>query len=216
MLSDHPELAADRANAYYWNFLPPAELEKLLSLYHTVSKKTLRISKTFGIEGKKLLTPDDDYEALKDFNSQYEGKTSGEETIALAYQELMAANPNYEEDVTSLPKKMFSGVISSGKKGYFFCYELPIKRVDGSWSNGDGMYRWYLLDEESGTVIQHPYDIWNAIKCNDSEPRVFTTTEEEFAIKRKTIEDYIRKSYLRVVQAPVGIKPRLVTWMQLN
>ena len=60
MLADHPELAADRANAYYWNFLPPAELEKLLSLYHTVSKKTLRISKTFGIEGKKLLTPDDD------------------------------------------------------------------------------------------------------------------------------------------------------------
>ena len=216
MLADHPELAADRANAYYWNFLPPAELEKLLSLYHTVSKKTLRISKTFGIEGKKLLTPDDDYEALKDFNSQYEGKTSGDETIALAYQELMAANPNYEEDVKSLPKKMFSGVISSGKKGYFFCYELPIKRVDGSWSNGDGMYRWYLLDEESGTVIQHPYDIWNAIKCNDSEPRVFSTTEEEFANKRKTIEDYIRKSYLRVVQAPVGIKPRLVTWMQLN
>ena len=55
LLADHPELSADRENAYYWNFLPPAELEKLLSLYHTVSRKTLRISKTFGIEGKKLL-----------------------------------------------------------------------------------------------------------------------------------------------------------------
>ncbi len=64
LLHDHPELAADRANAYYWNFLPPEELEKLLALYRTVSKKTLRISKTFGIEGKKLLTPEDDYEAL--------------------------------------------------------------------------------------------------------------------------------------------------------
>lgn len=216
LLADHPELAADRANAYYWNFLPPAELEKLLSLYHTVSKKTLRISKTFGIEGKKLLTPDDDYEALKDFNSQYEGKTSGDEIVALAFQELMAVNPNYEEEVKKLPKKMFSGKLSSEKKGYFFCYELPIKHMDGSWSNGDGMYRWYLLDAESGSVLQQPYEIWNAIKCDCSEPRVFTTTEEEFVQKRKTIEDYIKKSYMRVVQAPVGVKPRLVTWIQLS
>ncbi len=216
LLADHPELAAERTNAYYWNFLPPAELEKLLFLYHTVSKKTLRISKTFGIEGKKLLTPDDDYEALKDFNSQYEGKTSGDETVALAYQELINANPNYEEEVKTLPKKMFSGKLSSEKKGYFFCYELPIKRADGSWSDGDGIYRWYLLDVESGTVLQQPYEIWNAIKCDNYEPRVFTTTEEEFAQRRKIIEEYIKKSYMRVVQAPIGIKPRLVTWMQLN
>ena len=31
------------------------------------------VSKKFGIEGKRLLTPDDDYEALKDFHSQDEG-----------------------------------------------------------------------------------------------------------------------------------------------
>lgn len=216
LLADHPELAADRINAYYWNFLPPDELERLLSLYRTVSKKTLRISKTFGIEGKKLLTPDDDYEALKDFNSQYEGKTSNDETIALAYQELMADNSNYEEEVKNLPQKMYSGKRSSDKKGYFFCYELPIKRIDGSWSDGDGMYRWYLLDTESRIVLQQPYEIWTTIKCEKSTPRYFSTTEENFVQKRKIIEDYIKKSYMRVVQAPVGVKPRLVTWMQLN
>jgi hypothetical protein len=69
---------------------------------------------------------------------------------------------------------------------------------------------------ESGTVLQQPYEIWNAIKCDNYEPRVFTTTEEEFAQRRKIIEEYIKKSYMRVVQAPIGIKPRLVTWMQLN
>ena len=36
LLSDHPDLLADRENAYYWNFLPPEELEKLLQLYKTV------------------------------------------------------------------------------------------------------------------------------------------------------------------------------------
>ncbi len=216
LLGDHPELAADRANAYYWNFLPPEELEKLLSLYRTVSKKTLRISKTFGIEGKKLLTPDDDYEALKDFNSQYEGEASNDEIIALAYQELLEANPNYEMEAAGLPKKMFSGKLSLGVRGYFFCYELPTKRIDGSWSNGDGLYRWYVLDAETGTVLQQPYEIWNSIRSKKDEPRVFTASEEEFAEKRKIIENYIKKSYMRAIQAPVGIKPRLVTWMQLN
>lgn len=216
LLSDHPELAADRDNAYYWNFLPPEELEKLLSLYRTVSKKTLRISKTFGIEGKKLLTPEDDYEALKDFNSQYEGEASGDEIIALAYQELLANNPNYESEIALLPKKMFSGKLSENAKGYFFCYELPVKKANGDWSNGDGLYRWYLLDSTSGTVIQQPYEIWNAIKCNLETERLLAVTEETFSEYRKIIESYIKKSYMRAVQAPAGIKPRLVTWMQLN
>lgn len=216
LLHDHPELAADRANAYYWNFLPPEELEKLLALYRTVSKKTLRISKTFGIEGKKLLTPEDDYEALKDFNSQYEGETSGDEMIALEYQKLLSENSGYESVVCDLPRKMFSGKVSSICKGFFFCYELPIKKADGTWSNGDGTYRWYILNNETDTVLQQPFEIWNIIKCCATEPRILNTTEVEFSEKRKIIENFINKSYMRVVQAPIGVKPRLVTWMQIN
>lgn len=49
LLADHNELRNDRDKVYFWNFLPPAELEQLLKLYSTVSQKTLRISKTFGI-----------------------------------------------------------------------------------------------------------------------------------------------------------------------
>lgn len=45
LLADHPELTEDRDNAYYWNFLPPTELEKLLSLYHTVLLDLLFTSK---------------------------------------------------------------------------------------------------------------------------------------------------------------------------
>jgi len=215
LLKDHPELAKDRANAYYWNFLPPTELEQLLSLYHTVSKKTLRISKTFGIEGKKLLTPEDDYEALKEFNSQYEGATSTDEEMALAYQDLLAENPDYENTVSSLPKKMFSGKAVSTRAGYFFCYELPTKRLDGTWSDGDGLYRWYMLDPESGNISEQIYEIWHAIKCSAEEPRKLNTTEDNFGKARKVLDSYIKKTYMRAVQAPLGVKPRLVTWMQI-
>ncbi len=216
LLQDHPEYKEDREKAFYWNFLPPTELEQLLSLYRTVSRKTLRISKTFGIEGKKLLTPEDDYEALKEFNSQYEGATSSDEEMALAYQDLLAANPGYDETVLTLPKKMHSGKKVSTRSGYFFCYELPTKRVDGSWSDGDGLYRWYMVDPATGDIYDQTYEIWKAIQCESDEPRKLTTTEEDFAAVRKKIESYIKKSYMRAVQAPIGVKPRLVTWMQIS
>ena len=32
---------------------------------------------------------------------------------------------------------------------------------------------------------------------------------------QERIEKHIKKSYMRTVQAPMGVKPRLVTWMQL-
>ena len=215
LLADHPELAADRENAYYWNFLPPHELEQLLSLYKTVSKKTLRISKTFGIEGEKLLTPDDEYEALKEFNSHYEGSTSAEEEIALAYQQLLTDNPDYLEQVKDLPRKMFSGKMASTRKGYFFCYELPTKRADGTWSDGDGIYRWYIIDPQTKQVTEDLYEIWTALKCERDESRAFNADEKQFDEMRKAIESHIKKHYLKAIQAPVGKKAKPVTWLQM-
>lgn len=215
LLRDHPELKADRDNIYYWNFLPPAELEQLLSLYSTVSQKTLRISKTFGIEGKQLLTPDDDYDALKDFNSAYEGSESEEEEILLEYQTLMSENPEYEQYVSELPKKIFSGKFSESK-GVFFCYNLPVKNADGTWSNGDGRTVWYTINTDTMDVIDNTYQIWQTIKCDKEEERAVAISAEDFAVYKKKVESFINRTYMRSIQAPVGVKPRLITWMQLT
>lgn len=215
LLNDHPELRKDRINAYYWNFLPPKELEKLLNLYETVSKKTLRISKTFGIEGKKLLRPEDDFDALKEFNSQYEGQTSWDEEMALEYQKLLTLQPNYQEIVATLPRKMYSGKQATTFNGFFFCYELPMKRIDGTWTDGDGWYRWYMLDPETNKIIESTYDIWKAIQCTPEEARKIHTNETNFTSARKVVENYIKKNYMRSIQAPIGVRPKLVTWMEL-
>lgn len=215
LLTDHPELRDDRKNAYYWNFLPPEELENLLNLYKTVSKKALRISKTFGIEGKKLLTPEDDYEALKEFNSQYEGKTSREEEMVLAYRKMLTADPNYPIIVKSLPKKMYSGK-KANCNGYFFCFELPMKTPDGSWSTTEDLCRWYLLDTDSHKVTGNIHDIWSLIKCTSGESRRVVRNINDFTAARKEIEAHITETYMRQVQAPMGVRPRLVTWMELS
>ena len=73
LVADHPEVARSRGKPSFWNFLPPDELNAILTLYTKVTQKTLLISKTLGIEGKRLLTPEDDFAALKEFNHAYEG-----------------------------------------------------------------------------------------------------------------------------------------------
>jgi len=215
LLTDHPDLRADRENVYFWNFLPPDELDELLHLYKTVSQKALRISKTFGIEGKQLLTPDDDYEALKDFNNAYEGVESKDEEILLAYQNLMKDNPDYESIVAGLPKKMFSGRIKCGIKGFFFCYKLPVKNLSGEWDDQEGLCEWYILDTATGSIVVSPYEIWREIITEKTEPRVVTVTAETFAEHKKQIESHIKRTYLRAIQAPIGVNAKLLTWMEL-
>lgn len=109
MVAERPELKETRGKVIFWNFLPPEELDDLLRLYSKVSHKTLRISKVFGIEGRKLLRPEDDFDALKDFDHQYEGTTSVTERMQLEYMKLLQDNPGLEERLSGLPLRVFSG-----------------------------------------------------------------------------------------------------------
>ena len=97
IIADHPNVKKTRGKVHYWNFLPPDALNEILSLYNRVTSKTLVISKVFGIEGKKLLTPEDDYDALKIFNQDYEGTQTPIEKIHLEYQDILQKNPELEE-----------------------------------------------------------------------------------------------------------------------
>jgi hypothetical protein len=216
LLADHPQDISERNTIYFWNFLPPAELESLLALYQRVSQKTLRISKTLGIEGKKLLTPEDDYNSLQEFNAAYEGSASEEEIMALDYQRLILEDPDFIEHVNSFPQKIFSGKDSIINKGFFFCYELPVKYPNGDWAkNGDGFYKWYFLDPSNGDISEKAYSIWQMIKSENDTPRVLSVQNDDFAAVKKQIDAYISKSYMKAIQAPIGVKPRLSAWMQL-
>ena len=44
---------------------------------------------------------------------------------------------------------------------------------------------------------------------------MLTIGEEAFSEAKKKVDSYIKKNYLRLVQAPINEKQRLVTWMQL-
>jgi len=218
LLSDHPDLRAMRGNVYFWNFLPPDELDSLLRLYQRVAHKALRISKIFGIEGSQLLTPQDDFQALKEFNLAYEGQTSPTEEMRLVYRDLLAAHPDLEAKLAEMPLRLFSGKenIATGTKAVFFCYQIPGPDRNGEWSLNTGTAQWFLYEIESKKVIEDPDQINKVIKSEPETVRRCATSQEMLVEVRKEIEKFINKNYLRPRQAPMGQNPVLKAWMELN
>lgn len=223
ILRDHPDQKSVRGTVAYWNFLPPDDLDALLKLYTKVSHKTLRISKTFGIEGRKLLRPDDDFDALKNFNHAYEGEVSSIEGMRLEYQRLCDAHPGLAERLDALPGRVFSGKEhpKPGTAAVFFCYALPASapvaapQGAGEWSTELGTATWYLFDLATGRILEEPADVIDVIRSTPETPRKTAAAPKTLAGIRAAVEKHIKDGYLKQVQAPVGVKPVMKCWMEL-
>ena len=219
LVAEHPHVGPSRGKVSFWNFLPPEELNNILTLYTKVTQKILLISKTLGIEGKKILTPKDDYDPLKEFNQAYEGTRTAVENMHLEYQALLEAYPELESRLRHLPGAVFSGrqCFAKGVRGVFFCYALPaLDREVGEFTEEAGMTRWYLYDLDREVVLNEPGEIVANIRSKPKTPRKCITEEETLLQVRAKIEKHIKNTYLKRVDAPVGVKPSLKCWMELN
>ncbi len=219
LVADHPEVASSRDKVSFWNFLPPDELNAILTLYTKVTQKTLLISKVLGIEGKKLLTPDDDFDALKEFNHAYEGTKTAVEDMHLEYQALLQADPELDSRLKRLPGATFSGRkrVAKGVRGVFFCYALPaLDKEAGEFTEEAGTTSWYLYNLDRDAILAGPGEIVASIRSKPATPRKCTTEENTLVEIRAKIEKHIKNSYLKRIDAPVGVKPSLKCWMELN
>ena len=223
--ADHPEQAALRGRVIFWNFLPPEELNRLLTLYSRVSHKTLRISKTFGIEGGKLLRPDDDYEIVKEFNQDYEGETTLLEALRLELQGLLKGDPALAARLDALPGRVFSGKRhpTPGARGVFFCYRIPhpdhsLAGIDGTipYTEEAGETKWYLYDIAQEKIVEEPTEIIDLLRCVPDTARHCEIDQPTLAEIRAKIEKHVKNTRLKQLQAPIGVKPVLKAWMELN
>ena len=225
ILADHPEQKDLRGTVAYWNFLPPDDLDELLKLYGKVAHKTLRISKTLGIEGKQLLREDDDYEDLRNFSEQYEGQRSPDEDMHLEWQDLLKDNPGLDETVSAYPNGIFSGKqnLKPGTRQVFFCYARPAhdkaaseQSGEDTWTAEAGDVQWYLYDVASGDIREDAPRIVGSIRAAPETPRATQMDQPKLSDIRALVEKHIAKTFLRKVQAPLGVKPVLKAWMELN
>lgn len=206
---------------HVWNFLPPTELDDILRLRRRVDGKILRISRTLGIEGQ-FVSPNDPQETLRLFNERYEGRESIEELMNLERQRISEDYPKLWRQLPNLPLRLFSGkgiddepppfrnrdgeIISLDcldSVGLFCCYEMP-----------NGEIKWYFYDAEIDEVLDNVEEIWPEIRCGEDTMRWTEEGPAGLTEARKEIERYIR-TYLRDIQAPMGVKPKLLAWMEI-
>ena len=223
LIADHPETAAGRGTVRFWNFLPPNDLDRILELYQRVAGKTLLISRTLGIEDRKLLRPDDDYDPLREFNATYEGTRTAVEEMHLEYQALLKRHPGLAERLDGLPGSVFSGRRrhAAGARGVFFCYFLPALDADrGTFTLEAGPTRWYLYDLDRETILESPAEVGgiiDSIRSWPNTPRRCITSATTLKETRDKVRGHIRNTYLKMVNAPMNApEPKLLCWMELN
>ena len=225
IVADDPDQKKLRGTIGYWNFLPPDELDSLLWLFRRVNHKTLRISKTLGVEGRKLLTEDDDFEDLKNFSEQYEGRKTPDEEMHLEYQDLLRSHEGLEERLNGFPNGIFSGRkhIRKGSRAVFLCYARPAfdkalseETGQDSWSAEAGDVKWCLYDIDSEQILEDAPSITQFVRSEPNTPRKFELPQPKLSQVRNTVERHITQSYLRKVQAPVGVVPLLKAWMEMS
>lgn len=226
IIAAHPELAGTRDKVIYWNFLPPDELETLLSIYNRVNRKTLVISRTFGIEGRKLLRPDDDFDPVKEINEQFEGQQTESEKLTLEYEQLAKDHPDLVAALPNYPLKTFSGKESPSPntKAVFLCFRIPrpdpntldAKTGEPLWTESAGDTVWLLLDLSGKVVAPEAARIANLIRSVPDTQRHCRFDHADLSKLREKAEKELSKSHLRPLQAPVGVEPVLKCWMEIN
>jgi len=220
MVADHPKLESSRGKVTFWNFLPPDELNAVLTLYTKVSHKTLVISKTLGIEGGKLLRPDDNFDPLREFNQAYEGSKTVIEGMHLEYQALVQEHPELALALNGYPLSVFSGRKRPSKKsrGIFFCYGLPaLDKEKGEFTEEAGTTKWYLYDLDQESILEEPSEIVDFVRSEPKTARVLTTSQERLVDVRAKVLKHIKNTYLKRLDVPLDApKPALRCWMELN
>lgn len=226
ILADHPEQKNLRGRIVFWNFLPPDELDELLRLFQRVTNKALVISRTLGIEGRKLLTPDDEFDPVKELNEQFDGALSDAEQLRLEYSQLLEQHPDLAATLPDLPLKIFSGKTSpqQGVRAVFFCYRIPrpdpslIETETGElrWSDAAGITVWACYDLDGNRILTEPGAIAGLVRSQPDTPRHCAFDRTALAALRKKVEKQLVNDYLRSLQAPVGVAPILKCWMEIN
>jgi len=223
IIDNHPD-SGTRGFIRFWNFLPPKELNRLLSLYRRVTGKIVVISETLGIEAGKLLQPDDDFNVLKEFNAGYEGEASAAEELELELQALLTNNPGLEERIASQPKGVFSGREHppESSTGVFFCYRLPALDSSADADSAEftldsGTTRWYLFDLETEQILETPGEIAAHVRSCQDTPRTLAIESTTLVSIRDKVRKHIKNSYEKAVGLPANApSPQLRCWMELN
>jgi hypothetical protein len=111
---------------------------------------------------------------------------------------------------------------SPGAKAVFFCYAMPAppgparNGEQGEWTEEAGDTKWYLFDLADEKIADGPTEIVRLIRSGPNTPRKHDIPNQTLSEIRAKVEKHIKNTYLKQVQAPIGVKARMKVWMELS
>jgi hypothetical protein len=223
IVAENPKFKASRGIVTIRNFLPPDQLNLLLSLYNRVQGRVIRISKTLGIPGGRLLNEEDlldDVKVYQSFLDDYNGNLSPVEALRLRYLDLVTQNPGLDELVDKMPNGVHASK-SSEPRGIFECSIEPIRTAptDDSpavWTLDEGTVRWEFIDADGKSVT----DVAKIDEIiNSSTQTVGVEVSDRIAVRAQLAKR--RTNRLAHLQKhnelPLGaVGPLNVCWMEIQ
>ncbi len=225
IVADHPDQEKLRGAVAYWNFLPPDELDELLRLYNTVTTRRCASPRPLASKARSCSRRKTTTRRSRNFTDAYEGSLSPTERMHLELQTMLNEHPDLEARLNGLPNRVFSGKenLKPGTQAVFFCYALPGKQANeedpdepSSWSLEAGYVQWYLYDLASENILEYATEIVDYIRATPDTPRHCVIEQGSLKRVRETMDKHVKNTYLKKVQAPIGVEPVLKTWMELN
>ena len=99
----------------------------------------------------------------------------------------------------------------------FLCYGLlALDTETGEFTEEAGTIRWYFFDLASEAILEEPREIIASIRSKPQTPRRCRMESEVLLKIRELVRKHIKNTYLKRVDAPVGVKPSLKCWMEVN
>ncbi len=103
----------------------------------------------------------------------------------------------------------------------FFCYALPAPAAAEKdsppqeaqkWTEATGFTKWYLYDLATEKIVEEPGEMIDLIRSKPETPRHRAIEDKTLSEIRAKLNKHITNTYLRQVQAPIGVNPGRKAW----
>ncbi|MCD2115010.1 phospholipase D-like domain-containing protein [Rhodococcus rhodochrous] len=222
LIKEKPSAKKSRGHIQIRNFLPPDEIETLLTLYNRVQNKTLMISTTLGIPGGKLFDESDifdDVKVFQAFKDEYNGDIAPIEELRLKWLQLVEDNPGLEGLVERLPDGI-STAKTGAPAGVFVCRRIPVLTkahddADPEWRMDPGEVQWALRTSDGAERALHTINA-----AISSEPDTATASFGDKPVLQSTLREFERSETKRLrkeTQLPLDAPaPKTICWMEVQ
>lgn len=217
----NPEITPEDHSFEIVNVLPPPEIDNIINLVGAVENRTLRISRTLGLD-VSFFKANDPAGTLREFNSAYEGEITSSDKALNEYARMSVEPPDAktQEMLKAIPPGAFGVWNGAPQNGLFalFTMEPTPKATEADKRRYESIVGRAVLALE-GVDKKATFDAGAILTLlagtKQGEQSGTPSDEKELSKRLAKLKEAVRNQYVEI-SLPSTIQPKLVCWMELR